>query len=285
MLDDDVDPLTIEGPLTFPKVWSDYHRHKVLMQYYKYFYKKCPIFDITDDQDEIKAVYCYAKDALQCHVDIILNSKITQGYSVIHPNDVHDIKNIRISTIDDFIEYKIPVGKKILIVRDEIQVILTGDGATFTHVPGAPKPMSFCFIRPIILNELVSQCPQSAKLLVASSYSESDPSLRGIIDEVRKNLPLQGYIASKIKNSCEIDYILIPYQQYAGGDWKWCYNLWNYTISPAGKFGIINVAFWYNGVPYGVHENMYYVSFMNMTDPQYAPSFNNAVKKNGLVLH
>ena len=269
----------MDKSLRFPRIWSVSKRNNVLTQYYKYFYKKCPINEITDDKGEIKAVFCDAKVALRCHLETIINAKVTHGYSIIHAsqfNETCQIIQVNLSNLDI---YNVRYGSRIWIVKHVIQVILTGDGATFTHVPGAPKPMSFCFIRPIILNDKVAQCPQSAKLLLASSYSESDPELRGVIDEVRKNLDDSGHILCKIKDNSNVDYCLIKYKQYAGGDWKWCFNLWNYSISPAGKFAIIGAVFWFNGIPYGIHENIYYLTFVNFTDPEFAPNINEAFKQ------
>ena len=150
-------------------------------------------------------------------------------------------------------------------------VVITGDGATFANVPGAPRQLSLCFIRPLVFKSEVRQCCQSAKVVLVSTLSETNPQLRRIIDDMRDGFPSTGRVYIPIDDG-DVDFI-VKYKVFGCGDWKWVQSVFNYSVAAGGKYAVTEVVAWKHKKCVGISDDKLMGALINYQDIKHFDQF------------
>ena len=254
---------------------------KYLQMFYEQLYNICPIYHIADH-----TLCKNASQTLKAYLYYLINNKTGQGYCPFHHTKIprQDSKP-RKTTHQLERQMGIPKNDHFVWYPKCIPVNFAGDAGPVSNVTRWIHHLVIMILQILGLGMSISQSVICGACVMVSTLSESDNQLTPIIQQIGDTLTEKGCLA--IKAEAENTWICLNFKKFNIGDWKFSFTHLNLSVGVTAPFSLVELCWWKNGVPFGVHQDDYYECLLlDYIVPSTAPSFEQCIaeKFTGLIL-
>ena len=214
------------------------HNNECLQIFYQHLYSECPLYLYGNS-----TVYKHGLPAIKSYLYNIINNKMFQGYCNFHPSTFAPSKFKTCQSVNEReISLGVPLNAKYYWFPQTLPVSFTGDGGPVKNAQRNVSNMSLAFFKICGFVRGVTHSLYSGVCVLVSSLSESCDELQYIIQLIGDSVKDETTVAIKC---VEMNfYLCLHLKRWNAGDWKWCFQMHNFSIGCSANFSLTEICHW-----------------------------------------